>query len=559
METFASKKKEPPTSADFRDMLLPFTHDESAIKALSSFIDPKDNTISREGMYILEITNNLISSKNGKSFKSNLYQRIPQEVFGGLSEGGRRNVEASLICRAETRADDKEQGKSLASGYTRIQEIIGKWAERDGCWSDTPDTDLLDRGMLHNKYNDGSEAHVFHDSKSKIYKTVDMTHFRDLPKMLDRITLHNATFPETALNIEGFGIREDATDNTGFVVTVSQPFVEGDVPTMEQITRCMEQRGYDKSPDSGYFVSKLDNTAITDVTPVNSVITPEGNLLVFDCDAYLKTFRTEKVSMEQVDMNELLPKNGRYDDKSWEKIFPDGASGVSAQLKSEIVKALRLCGRVDACINGKIIRIADANEKKDRYDGKVIIADRRSIEDEHLYQIPELKYDQKSVDLIVRQIRGLMPESVDLENFLYNDKYVGKDAARVRGGADVRNEYRKELERTGRIAHLVNGEFVVQKDPYKKGNVLISTKENIAFMLFANNNEYPALGRLSSDQKHLLSRGGSIRAADKYIYFNLDRGRLDMSDRSGLRQSQRKGGKEAAMPERTKERPALRM
>lgn len=105
----------------------------------------------------------------------------------------------------------------------------------------------------------------------------------------------------------------------------------------------------------------------------------------------------------------------------------------------------------------------------------------------------------------------------------------------------------------------MNGKFVVQRDPYKKGSVLVSTKENIAFMLFANGNEYPALGRLSSDQKYLLSRGGSIRAADKYIYFNLDRGRLVISDRSGLRQSLRKGNKEIKTPERAKKKPAMRI
>ena len=265
------------------EQVNPFLDGESAIAALRDHID-KDNRIMREGMYLLEIINQLTNEG------AHLSERIPQEVLGGLSKGGRRNVQASALLRTEGATDVEEQNEILPSGYTRSQEIIGQWAERDGCWSDTPEADQIRQGRRHRLDLDGSEARIYYDNGARVYKTVDSTHYITYAHFLDRITIHNALFPETAMRIEGFGVREDAEDNRGFVAVISQPFVKGEAITDPAVVhQAMRKRGLDL-PDftaGWFFVPKSGNLLISDVHDNNCVLSDDGNVLVFDCEAAL--------------------------------------------------------------------------------------------------------------------------------------------------------------------------------------------------------------------------------------------------------------------------------
>lgn len=267
--------------------LDPFKERENAIAALRDCINEK-NEVSRQGRYCLEIINQL--AQNG----THLLKRLPQEVFCGCPEGGRRHVEASALCRAENGTEPTKQDAVRESGYTRTQEIIGQWAERDGCWSDNTDSDQLNRGRSHDPLIDGSEARVYFDeSTGYVYKTIDVSHYLSMSLFLDRISIHNAIFPETALSVEGFGIRDDATSSNDFVAVVKQPFVKGTAPSSDEleaeVKRQMKEKGFDCPEDMAgwFYVSESGNLMITDMTDLNCVISPEGNLLVFDCEAYL--------------------------------------------------------------------------------------------------------------------------------------------------------------------------------------------------------------------------------------------------------------------------------
>ncbi len=260
----------------------PFLQGESAIKALQSYIN--DTQINREGMYLLQIINHYV-----RNDKEEIYQRIPSEVFGGLSEGGRRNVQASALCRAEGSPDAAQQAPIRETGYTKEQEVIGLWAERDGCWSDTPESDLESKGLNHIEEFDGAEARIFYDNKTRIYKTIDHVRYPNLQRFLDRITIHNAYFPECPMFVEGFGMRDYSEDTTGFCVVVSQPFVKGDSPSLEQIEQSLHDRGL-VDPEKGagfYYESPSHSTLVTDVHDMNCVLTEEGNVVFFDCEAHI--------------------------------------------------------------------------------------------------------------------------------------------------------------------------------------------------------------------------------------------------------------------------------
>ena len=260
----------------------PFLDRESAIKALEGFIDGTRTT--REGMYLLQVINTHI--QNGER----IFERTPQSVFCGLPGGGRANVQAAALCRAEEAANAAEQGSLLESGYTREQEIIGHWAERDGCWSDTPEADLLRNGHEHRSEYDGSEARIFYNSGAHVYKTIDFVRYESMSRFLDRVTIHNAVFPEAMMTIYGFGVRDYSEDSTGFCALVSQPFIEGTTPTEAQIHASMLERGLHEpaySAGSGfYFYETPDHDVlITDVHDNNCVVTPQGKVVVFDCEA----------------------------------------------------------------------------------------------------------------------------------------------------------------------------------------------------------------------------------------------------------------------------------
>lgn len=267
----------------------PFREAENAIAALRAYIGPEDNRITRGGMYLLEIIN------QNAQHETQVSQRLPQTVFPGMPEGGRRHVAASALCRAEGRTDASQQDRILPSGYTRIQEVIGQWAERDGCWSETPEADQLRQGRTHRADLDGSEAHIYFDHGTKVYKTIDASHYITYEHLLDRISIHNAIFPETAMTVEGFGVREDAVDNTGFVVIISQPFVEGEaIADPAVVHEAMKARGFDL-PDFAagwFFVSEDGGLLLTDLHDNNCVLSPQGRVLVFDCEAALNTMPT---------------------------------------------------------------------------------------------------------------------------------------------------------------------------------------------------------------------------------------------------------------------------
>ena len=370
---------------------------------------------------------------------------------------------------------------------------------------------------------DGSEAHVFRDDGDKVYKTIVFTHFREFDEMMDRISIHNATFPHAALTVEGFGVRDDFDDSDGFAVVVSQPKVQGTTPTPEFIEQEMEKRGYEKSENGAFFVSKMDNTVLMDVNEKNAVRSPEGRLLVFDCDAYLKTFCTNTRRPQVTDITNLLPRNGGYDDSAWRAILGDEGAALTAQRKSEILKELRRNGRVGKLIDGKGIIMQNETPDADTgiFTGNIIVSDVRDMHKEHTWEIPALAYNEQSVEAIRKEICSLMPASIPLDEFLYDERWVGPEVASIRGGGPRRTELKTELARNGRLSGPVNGKYVVQKDPENPENVLISDRHRIAFMLHSS-----ILG-LNAEERDALSMGRPIEKDGARLYFNLDRGRVD--------------------------------
>lgn len=532
-----------------REILEPFLVEESGIHALRSFIG-NDSRMQREGMYLLEILNNLIQSNNGTT---NLYQRIPPEVRGGLHEGGRRNVQASLIQRAvfpesQTSQEGSRDAHGETLGYTPFQQIIGSWAERDGSWSDTPEGDIARQGYENDPDADGSEARVFKkEGDKRLIKTIDCSHFLKhnedgsfqpaFELQIDRINIHNATFPHAALRVEGLGVRDDSDDNTGFVVVVSQPVIDGETPTREEIINAMYERGYEPSSNGFWFVSKLDNTILADIHEGNCLRTPQGRVAVYDCDAMLKVFPVEPDNTKEIDIKRLLPiNNGRHDTAAWREVFGPEADRMSEQEKSQITRTLLYDGTLKNPVNGILMMMKDDSfvPQKDAqgktqlvHTGKVTYGHPEDFQKEHVYRVPELKYEPQASEEIRRTIMALAPITYDnAKEFLDSVRYVVKDG-RVNYLSDTeKKELLQTLHQTGHVEGLVNGRYIVQYDKPSR-QYLSNESENIAFMLWTKDCPLDDGRKLTREDKAVLANGMSLTKGKDTYRFDLDKGRVD--------------------------------
>ena len=101
---------------------------------------------------------------------------------------------------------------------------------------------------------------------------------------LDRIIIHNALFPETALTVIGFA----RDKNNAFVVVVKQPYVSGDSIEPDERMSFMYDMGFkDAGMDYGMHLNYMtDNLYVGDLNEFN-VLKGESGYHVIDADCRL--------------------------------------------------------------------------------------------------------------------------------------------------------------------------------------------------------------------------------------------------------------------------------
>lgn len=543
---------------DYRHRLEPFTRDESGIKALQSYFT-QDNTITRGGMYLLEIINNTITSTNGQK-NTRVFRRIPSEIYSGWYEGGPELRKASLICRATDgeRPNGSREGEALTQekggDYTVEQLRLGSWAERDGSWSDEPEAQLIKAGHRHDPKYDGSESRIFHDkTNDKVYKTTDWTHYETFEKLLDKIAIHNSVFPESRLTVKGYGVRDDATDNTGFVAVLEQPFIEGlREATKEEVEDLLHERGLEKTSGGIWFVSRDGNLALTDLGggpfeelneefgfPLNALLVENDDgshvVIVVDCDAHLKTFGVNNGNIQRVAMSSLAPDSaGRFDSQAWETVLgPDGRYATDAE-KSALYKELRTNGCLSGTVNGNIVKMISPIARKATvgpgkeityYDDTVCVGPPAAFRKDDCYEIPPLQYDETRVRQIQGEINALLPVSITPDEFLCSARYLGNDLARYREGSPYRKEFKRQLASYGRVEGTVGG-YIIQADRDRPGNILVTDPRQARFLVWATSNTDDQGVRFTDANRRDLSQGKTILCGGKAFYLDTDRGRI---------------------------------
>ena len=240
------------------------------------------------------ITNNLISElgessifakelKEQKQNNNNINDFINgKKKFNNLSEE-ENNVARrdQLLAAAGIQARRNEGSSSKESqdeGNERQERQVETWAKQNGVWHE----DALSYGKsFGEELPGGQESHVYENPQNgTVIKVKNTLQYHDLQEFLDGIILHNTLFPETAYKVLGFG-----NDGEGFVAILEQPFVRGEEPTQEQITKHIkniqpEAEMYEQELKNGRY--KTSKTLIHDISSKNAIITPTGNIAIID-------------------------------------------------------------------------------------------------------------------------------------------------------------------------------------------------------------------------------------------------------------------------------------
>ena len=214
-----------------------------------------------------------------------VYKRFsPLEQYG-CAAGGTTHVIATLLAGAEIDADTLAQGVSdfkrmCQRGETQALRIE-QWAKAVGIWIDDVDDSFTN--VLGEHIAEGGEA-VVYDHGATLIKSIGLDYFIEPILALDRISLHNAYFPETTLTVLGFG--RDTEGN--FKIVVEQPFIKGNRMSDEEIAEYMKNMGFElRNPRNWTYATP--EIYLSDLHDENVIRSENGNVFVIDCDIRINT------------------------------------------------------------------------------------------------------------------------------------------------------------------------------------------------------------------------------------------------------------------------------
>ena len=209
-----------------------------------------------------------------------VYKRFSPLEQHGCSAGGATHVVATILAGAENQANNDVETinsfkRELEQGENQAQAIEA-WAKKVGLWID--DVDHVLSQSLGREIAEGGEAKVY-DHGVTLIKSIGLDYYIQPILALDRISLHNAYFPETRLTVIGFGRDTDGY----FKIVVEQPFIEGNKITDNEINAFMDNMGFRLiNPKNWTFSTPA--VYLSDMHDENVIKSISGNIFVVDCD-----------------------------------------------------------------------------------------------------------------------------------------------------------------------------------------------------------------------------------------------------------------------------------
>ena len=214
-----------------------------------------------------------------------VYQRFSPLEQHGCIEGGSTHVIASLLAGANVAAN---QLTAPIGSFQREQQCatvqetrIEQWAKATGCWIDDIDQTLPN--LLGEQVAEGGEAHVYYHGATLV-KAIGLDYFIQPILALDRITLHNAYFPQTRMTVLGYG----RTTDGDFQILVEQSFIQGEQMSDEDIHRYAVQLGFELKNARNWTYATKD-IYLSDLHDENVIRSRNGTVFVVDCDIRINT------------------------------------------------------------------------------------------------------------------------------------------------------------------------------------------------------------------------------------------------------------------------------
>ncbi|GHT26376.1 hypothetical protein FACS189432_00660 [Bacteroidia bacterium] len=199
-----------------------------------------------------------------------IYRLISAGEKGRIA-GGRRNVEASCLLGTEARTDLSD----TSPGQVLIQErLLEKYARHKKIWFDYEDIKKLWKRI---DIGQSAEAEVYEDEDKAFVKKVFHYLNSDTPLEFidDRISLHNALFPDTKYELTGF-----TKTAKGFAFILKQVFIIGRKTTEEDdLDGFMRRLGFIKRGFNRYQNSIIE---VSDLHEANVLLGEDGNFYFVD-------------------------------------------------------------------------------------------------------------------------------------------------------------------------------------------------------------------------------------------------------------------------------------
>lgn len=214
-----------------------------------------------------------------------VYKRFSPLEQHGCAEGGSIHVIASLLAGASIEPSSltapegsfQRERECAATQADRIEQ----WAKAVGCWIDDVDSRLP--ALLGEQIAEGGEAHVYYKGNTLV-KSIGLDYYILPILALDRISLHNAYFPETRLSVLGFG----RTNQGDFQVIVEQPHIQGFSMEDDDIRVFAENMGFElRNPRNWTYTTP--EIYLSDLHDENVIRSANGNIFVIDCDIRINT------------------------------------------------------------------------------------------------------------------------------------------------------------------------------------------------------------------------------------------------------------------------------
>lgn len=233
-----------------------------------------DDGFSEEGLLKLEeYAENFISGVL-------VYKRFSPAEQYGCNAGGPNHVIASILAGAEVGSDKLiapvgsfQREKQCAQEQARR---LKEWAIKSKCW--IADTDETIPYSLGKEIAQGGEALVY-DNGLMLTKVIGLDYFIQPVLALDRITLHNAYFPQTSMRVIGFG----ENNSHDFVIIVEQTFIQGTRMSDDEVEEYALKLGY-RIVDKESWTYATDDVYLSDLHDENVLLSAGGNVFVIDCD-----------------------------------------------------------------------------------------------------------------------------------------------------------------------------------------------------------------------------------------------------------------------------------